>query len=309
MGMGQLFLNFYRSFYLRTGGFIPCKPLNRTVYPGDFFQVRKGEIVVLGNIFRNGIIIPKDATLKYGIKLDPAAWQLNNGITMRYTNYSNDNLPDSEIMYRNQVLEFAEKGSFGFKAHQPEAVRIMNWSELQQQLIIKLTQTIYSFRELYVVTETAAASDWVLAISGAEKAKLEMTSEVEDIAFDNFFDRVSAKAMRMKNIDFFHHEKHRKPIFFKAKKLAVQDERMEVFISELIYQQLDWNHWISSFYSPDLYHDPLPAPHVAGHTQINVLDMLQAGELNPNTALQYFKWTDATLDDVEQLFANYGYEL
>lgn len=306
--MRPLFLNFYRSFYLRTGGFIPCNPLNRAVYPGDFFQLRNGEVTLLGNIFRNGIITPRDATLKYGIKLDPAAWRLNSGMTKRYTGYGNNNLPDSEIVYNSQVLAFTEKGSFGFKAHHPEAARIMNWSELQQQLIIKLTQTIYSFRELYVVTETAAASDWVLAIAGSKKAELEMSSEVEDLAFEDFFEHVSAKAVRMKEIDFFHHEKHRKPVFFKAKKLAVQDERMEVFISELIYQRMEWNHWISSFYSPDLYHDPLPAPHLPGHAPINVLDMLQCGELNPNTALQYFKWTDTTLDDVEQLFVNYGYE-
>jgi hypothetical protein len=36
------------------------------------------------------------------------------------------------------------------------------------------------------------------------------------------------------------------------------------------------------------------------------LDMLQCNELNPNTALLYFKWVDANLDDVEKLFGAYG---
>ena len=34
--------------------------------------------------------------------------------------------------------------------------------------------------------------------------------------------------------------------------------------------------------------------------------MLQANELNPNTALLYFKWADANLDDIEKLFLVYG---
>lgn len=276
--MSRTFLNFYRSFYLRTGGFIPSSPITRAVYPGDFFQLRNGEIVVLGNIFRNGIITPTDAILRFGIQLDPATWQLSSGISKR---------ADIE----HQVIKFAEKGSFEFKAHHPEAARIMNWSELQQQLIIKLTQTIYSFRELYVVTETAATSGWTLAIAGAGKAELEITD------FDH-------AVIRMKDIDCFHHEKHRKPLFFKAKKLAVQDERLEVFISNLVSQEMEWNSWINSFYSPDLYQDPQPAPQVPGHSPIHLLDMLQCGELNPNTALQYFKWIDTSLDDVEKLFDN-----
>ena len=40
--------------------------------------------------------------------------------------------------------------------------------------------------------------------------------------------------------------------------------------------------------------------------QASILDMLQANELNPNTALLYFRWSDANLDDIEKLFTAYG---
>lgn len=33
---------------------------------------------------------------------------------------------------------------------------------------------------------------------------------------------------------------------------------------------------------------------------------LPPNELNPNTALLYFKWADANVDDVEKLFNQYG---
>ena len=262
----------------------------------------------MGNIFRNRIINPDECTLKYGIKLDAAAWQFTSGMAERYAGYGSDRLPQSETSYRSQVLTFASKGSFAFRGHRPELAKIMNWSELQQQLIIKLTQTIYSFRELYLVTEAAAASDWTLAVAGSKKAELEIASGLEEVPFEDLFGHLSATVVRRKDIAFFHHEKARKPLFFKAKKLAVQDERLEVFISELIYQQLDRNGWINSFYSPALYHDNLPEPQLPVHAQTGLLNMLQAGELNPNTALQYFKWVDTSLDDVEQLFVSYGYE-
>lgn len=306
--MKPFFLNFYRNFYLHTGGFIPSRSLVRNLYPGDFFQIRNGEIILLGNIFRNGVINPEECTLKYGIKLDAAAWQFTSGMTKRYAGYGSDHLPHSETLYNSQVLTFASKGSFAFQGHQPELAKIMNWSNLQQQLIIKLTQTIYSFRELYVVTETVAASDWALAIAGSKKAELQIASESEGVSFEDLFGHISATVVRRKDIAFFHHEKARKPVFFKAKKLAVQDERLEVFISELVYKQLDWNGWINSFYSPALYHDSLPVPQMPAHAQAGLLNMLQCGELNPNTALQYFKWVDTGLDDVEQLFVNYGNE-
>jgi hypothetical protein len=42
------------------------------------------------------------------------------------------------------------------------------------------------------------------------------------------------------------------------------------------------------------------------NAQACFLDMLQSNELNPNTALSYFKWADANLDDIEKLFGSYG---
>ena len=41
---------------MNTHGFIPTKPLNQNVYPGDFFQIINGEFIVLGNIFRKKVV-------------------------------------------------------------------------------------------------------------------------------------------------------------------------------------------------------------------------------------------------------------
>jgi hypothetical protein len=303
--MENVFRNFYRSFYLRTSGFMPASPLQQNFYPGDFFQVRNGEMIVLGNIFRNGIIAAEDAELG---KLSLGNWNFNDGVSKPYSGRGSGHSPiEGEFEFSKQVLAFANKGSFFFRASEPESVKILNWNSIQQQLIIRLTQTLYSFRELYVVTEVASASDWTLAISGSEKAELEIATDAENFGLVDIFGHHSAKTIQSKDIEYYHRETKRKPIFLKAKKLAVQDDKLESFISELISRTQGTDEWASSFYNYGFEHDGAHHPPSQRNAQASLLDMLKANDLNPNTALMYFKWADASLDDVERLFITYGY--
>lgn len=308
--MNSSSLSFYRNFYLKTGGFIPVKPLPHTLYPGDFFQIKRGEMITLGNIFHNNLIDPEEGVFRYGIKINPNGWHMADGIVKPYYHSDTKNvLEEAEILFNRQRLYFSRRGSYYFSATDPESVKLANWNELQQRLIIKFTQSCYSFRDLYVVTETAAASCWVLAVAAAADAELEVSVESEATEATELIRHPFAKMTRMQDIDFFYREPNRKPCFFKAKKLAVHDERTDIFISDLIAQGTGRNTWASNFFKCDYYYDPLqPQPLLPGVAQASVLDMLQANELNPNTALLYFKWIDATLDDVEKLFLSYGNE-
>ncbi|MGB8192688.1 MAG: hypothetical protein WCF67_12250, partial [Chitinophagaceae bacterium] len=186
--MENAYRNFYRSFYKSTGGFIPTKPLNRNIYPGDFFQLRNGEMIMLGNIFRSGIIDTEESKLGYNIRQNPAAWNFSDGVSKPYSGRGSGRGPaGDDFEFSKQVLAFRERGSFFFLAHHPESVKILNWNELRQQLIIKLTQTFYSFRELYVVTESATASDWTLTIAGDVKAELEIATDAENFGLVDIF--------------------------------------------------------------------------------------------------------------------------
>ncbi|MCW3071443.1 MAG: hypothetical protein JWO44_1333 [Bacteroidetes bacterium] len=306
--MENVYRNFYRSFYMRTGGFIPSNPLNHDVFPGDFFQVRNGEMIVLGNIFRSGIIDPGECTFAYGTKQNPAGWNFSDGLTKPYSGRGSGSSPVAgEFEFSRQILSFDKRGSFFFKGNDPESVKIMNWNELQQQLIIRLTQTFYSFRELYVVTESATAADWTLAIAGAEKAELEIATDAENFGLADIFGHHSAKTIQSKDIEYYHRETKRKPAFFKAKKLAVQDEKLDVFISELITERQSRHEWASDFYDYDFHYEQGYSSGLSGDVHTSLLDMLSANELNPNTALLYFKWADANLDDIENFFLRYGY--
>lgn len=305
--MESVFKNFYRNFYLRTGGFIPAKPINLSMFPGDFFQIRNGDILQLGNIFRNNIIDPENVNFGYGSKLNPAAWNFSDGIAKPYSGRGAGIAPiEGQFEFSKQVLSFSNRGSFLFKGSNPESVKILNWNELEQQLIIKLTQTLYSFRELYIVTESATTTDWTLAISGSDKGELEIATDTENFGLLDIFGHQSSKTIQSKDIEFYHREPKRKPSFFKAKKLVVQEEKMEVFISELLQQQLFQNEWATGFFEYEFQCDPVYMPQLRTNEQAGVLDMLQANELNPNTALSYFRWVDANTDDIEKLFLAYG---
>ncbi len=305
--MESSYLNFYRNFYMRTGGFIPTKPLNQNIYPGDFFQIRNGEMIVLGNIFRNRIVDPDDIEFGEVIKLNPANWSFSDGITKPYSGRGSGHGPiEGEFEFSKQIIAFSAKGSFFFKGNNPESIKIMNWNEVQQQLIIKMTQVLFSFRELYIVTETATTSDWTLAISGSKKGELEIATDSENFGLVDIFGHHAAKTIQSKEIEYYHREPNRKPVFYKAKKLVVQDEKLEVFISQLILQMQNKNEWANDFFNYEFFHDPVYSSHVPTSAQGCLLDMLQANELNPTTALLYFKWAEANLDDIEKLFLSYG---
>lgn len=306
--MNKLYRNFFRSFYIRTNGFIPTKPLNQHVYPGDFFQIRNEEMVFLGNIFSSNIVDPKKIDFGQGIQLNPASWTFSEGISKPYSGRgTGHNAIEGEFEFSKQILAFDTKGSFFFRGHNPEAVKILNWSSIQDELIIKLTQTHFSFRQVYLVTEIATTSDWTLAIGSSEKAELEIATGAENYGLVDIFGHSAAKTIQSKDIEYYHREPKRKPSFFKAKKLVVQNEKLDIFIDELINQRIYQSEWASNFYEQEVLHDPVHySTHITSNSQINVLDMLPCNELNPNTAPLYFRWADANLDDIEKLFLNYG---
>lgn len=304
--MKNITKKFYIDFYNRTNGFIPSKPLNQHIYPGDFFQIHKGEVIVLGNIFKNNIIAVDEVSLEYGIELNSYNWNFSNGVTKPYSGRDSGKNPiEGNFGYSKQILAFQEFGSFFFTSQQPKVVRILNWNEIASELIIKLTQVLYSFREVYVVTESVATESWSLVISGSNKGELEIASESEESGVIELFGKASSKTIQARDIEYYHKENKKIPSFFKAKKLIVQPEKLEVFISDLIRERTGVIDWANGLFKSNFHNETftISAPK---NKPISVLDMLQANQLNPNTALQYFTWENTNLDDVEKLFISYG---
>lgn len=305
--MDKIFRRYYRSVYMNTGGFFPSAPLNRRIMPGDFFQVKNGEMVVLGNIFRNSIIATADAEFVTGNRLNPSGWHFGDGLIKAYSGRgTGEGAMGDDFQYSRQVLAFNDAGSFYFHGHDPRSVQIKNWSQVAQSLIIKLTQTMYSFREVYVVTETATHSCFTLAVACSKDAELEMATEAESFGLVDIFGHPESKTIQSKDIEYFHRQLTPKPLFCKAKKLTVRESNTGAFVHRLMPQPIYAAGPENAYPYAEPGYEPDEFPMMSPYAQESVLEMLQANELNPNTALQYFTWTDASLDDVEKLFLTYG---
>jgi len=303
--MAAIYSNFYREFYLNTDGFIPTHPLDQTLFPGDFFQIRNGKIILLGNIFKLDLIEEMD--LQRGIPLPPSNWQFSSGINTTFSkqgdSYSEKGMPT--IQFLSQKLEFAEPGSFSFNGAKPESVRISNWNKFWESLTLKLTQTRYSFRKLYVVTEVATTSDWRLAIANRHDAELELWSDNEDSNWTDLFSISASKMVQTKDL-FWHKMEHkRRPCFFKAKKLIVNPQSLDTFIGNLSRNINLQGESAASFFNYEFHESPFSHKRTKElNTETHLLDMLQSTELNAANALQFFSWIDASLDDVELLCRN-----
>ena len=306
--MENAFKKFYRGFFLKTGGFLPTRPFNGTVLPGDLFQIQDGQTVVLGNIYRQGLTDPANYSILAGLNLNPAGWRFSEGFSQAYLGTENRTHNGGEQeTFRREVLAFKGRGSHLFQGDAPETVRIGNWSEIADQLIIKLTTTQFSFREVYVVTEAATTASWALAVCGGSFGKLELVSDEEDSPLGSLFGHLSSQRTQMREMAYFHRETVRRPSFFRAKKLVVRHDKVQRFVTELVAQQTYDNSWTREFFEYDIFPSgqPYPAP-MTPPAQASVLDMLQATQLNPNTALEYFRWEDTSLNDVERLFPSHG---
>jgi len=148
--------------------------------------------------------------------------------------------------------------------------------------------------------------DWTLAISGGSNAELEIITDEEGAVLMDVFGQPGASTLMTKDLEYYHHESKRKPMFFKAKKLIVQDEKLSIFMSELTGSRQLQQEWARDFYQYEFHYDEDYVAEIQHQAQSSLLDMLRASELNPNTALQYFAWREANLDDIEKLFTPYG---
>lgn len=306
--MKSVYKKFYQEAYNRTGGYIPVDPLTANAHPGDMFQIRDGRMVFLGSIFNPRIIEPYETDFEAEIKLNPSGWNFSSGTSKPYSGRGSGQNPiEGEFEFSKQIIAFESEGSFNYKGNNPCCVRIANWHDIKDELIIKLTQTYYSFREVYIVTETVLLDSWTLAVAGNEKAELEIATEAENFGLVDIFGHSSSRTIQSKDIEYYHHEKNRKPSFFKAKKLIVNNDKVEVFISSLIDSRTNYYNWAKSYFPYEFYGEDGVFMHQnTMNEQASLLDMLQGNQLNPNTALSYFSWANTSLDDINKLFTTYG---
>ncbi|MCC6370079.1 MAG: hypothetical protein IT236_03635 [Bacteroidia bacterium] len=298
--MNKLYHNFYRKLYLKTGGFLPAAPLSLNVFPGDFFQIRNGEMQVLGNLFRKNILNGQEVALLPEINLSEQTWSLSD-MSLEYANgIELSQHAESTLSLNEKQSNLILSGDFTFRANHPQSIKIKNWGDIEQTLIIKLTQTHYSFRDVYVVTESASASSFSLEIKNNENIDPYDNSNA-GATKPEITDLSEPKNSQQKN-NFFYKENKRRPLFFKAKKLVLFDEKKEVFVQSLMNESIGAIDWAKDFFKNSFELEQKTEPRSFQNTSESLPDMLPPNELNANTVLTFFKWADLSFDDIDKFF-------
>ncbi len=301
---------FYRKFYLSTNGYIPANPITQIVFPGDFFQIKNGRMIRLGNLYKEGFIDEEHTRInKKGVRLTNYSWKMSEGFKKEYAvrEVINNDYGEKAYNFTKQLLRYVNPGSFSFSAHKPESVRILNWDHIKDKLLVKFTQSEYSFRELYIVTEVVSAEHWTLAVSGQHDGELEVISAENDIGLVDVFGDSSSQAIMSKGMEVYTNREGRAPNFFKAKKLILREEISDAYFQNISENESELVDWAKEFYDYEFHgNDQFNFSHLGQNVVWDLVDVIISTQLNINNALQHFKWVDATMDDVAKFNLHYG---
>jgi hypothetical protein len=273
---------FYRHCYLKTG-WLPAQPLTHKLAVGDVCQIRNGRFMPLLNIGDAHLV--ENLLLGYDLPLDSPGWDLSQGTHQSFSETLTEQDPDGEqYQWTRQAVEFLHRGDFIFHAKSPKACLLLNWSQIRDDLTLKLTQLHYSFRHAYVVTGVATAEEWGLAVAGQADARLEMTAEVCDSDCYALLSHDTAKAERCTGIARFEASRGRAAHFFQAKKLVMSDTMVDRYLTRIVENK-----------------DELGNAEIAHWLRADLFDQIKSNELNLTTSISFFSWVDLSLDDVELL--------
>jgi hypothetical protein len=299
--MDRNLTQFYKDLFHNTGGYSPCGPLLEVVYPGDFFQIVEGKMVVLGNIYKMGFVDHDEIEIGNPTPLNPKQWNTKSGVTVPYLAKGDGvNVFEGEVDFFREIIQFENRGSYAFLANSPELIKILNWNEIRNGILIKLVQTEFSFRDVYVVTECVTASEWTLAVAASNDAEIKIEKRSSEGYKGSFFGDREKNVSESKNLAFYHQEKNRKSNFFKAQRIVPNYDALEEYRQTRTLNTEPKCKWVKEFYDYNFTCDPshVAVPITAYSYGIN---LLKGNVLNANTALHYFEWQTFGLKDLERL--------
>jgi hypothetical protein len=279
-------IDFYRQCYLKTG-WLPAQPLTHKLAVGDVCQIRNGRFLPLLNIGDAHLV--ENLLLSYDIPLDTSldrpGWNLSQGTHQSFSEILTEQNPNGEpYQLTRQAVEFLHRGNFIFHAKSPQACLLLNWSQIRDDLTLKLTQLHYSFRHAYVVTGVATAENWGLAVAGQAGARLEMSAEISDSNCYALLSHDTARVERSTGIACFEAARGTAAHFFQAKKLVMSDAMFDRYLTRVVENK-----------------DELGNAELAHWLRADLFDQIKSNELNLTTSISFFNWVDMSLDDVELL--------
>jgi hypothetical protein len=280
-GMFMFKKNFYQNCYEKTG-WVPMQALTQAIALGDVCQIQQGRMQPLLNVASMNLIEPLCRSEK--IALPTVQWGISQGVQQTLCELHNVQEEGANYQWTKQVLVFDAPGSFAFHGCAPQAQWLLNWAQIKDEVTLKLTQLQYSFRHIYFITAVASMADWALAVAGQAGAQLEMSAEVENSDYFALLSHQTARNERSKGMAC-QEKGHGQPAhFFQAKKLVLSDTTYDRYLQHIL-----------------LHHGACGLHPMLQLLRTDPLNLLKANELNLTTAIDFFNWTDISLNDVELL--------
>lgn len=276
--------NFYRDCYLQTG-WLPMQPLTQAVAVGDVCQVLQGRFQPLLNLEHAHLVEPLHTSAP--VPLAPPDFSLARNVILAASEARwSDDGDGEQRQWTRQALEFAQAGDFLFYCKEARARLLRNWHQLRDDATIKLTQTHFGFREVYVVTGIARTDEWALAVAGQPGARLEMSAAGDNGNWHALLGHASARTERSQGMASYEVGRGQPAYFFKAKKLILSDKMHDRYLNHLFDNEARHSHL-----------------EIASWNKASLLNLSRANELTLNTCIEFFSWADLSLDDVERLEA------
>ncbi|MDU8498230.1 hypothetical protein RYB01_03430 [Pseudomonas syringae] len=275
---------FYQDCYLKTG-WLPMQPLAQRLAVGDACQLRQGRFQPLLNIADAHLI--ERIGVSQPVVLDPVDWRLSGDVqqTFSETLWAEDDEGERRA-FTKQVLEFNQAGGYLFSAAQVSASLMTNWSQIRDEVTLKLTQLHYGFTDVYVVTGVARANDWALAVSGRAGGRLDVSASSGNSDHHVLLGHASARVEQRHGSVDFEQSEGRPAHFFRAKKLVISDAMHDHYLKQLLENTAD-----------------LRPGEIANWLNASLLNLVKSNELNLTTSINFFAWADLSLDDIERLTA------
>lgn len=272
---------FLRDCYLQTG-WLATPDLLRQVAVGDVFQIQAGQLLNLASL--PALHLTHAAQLSPAIPLSSQDFCLQNGVSSK-TWQIEAATPEPLDSYSSRLeLEFAWPGSYLFRCQTIQAEYLMNWQQLRDDLILKLSQLHYQFRQVYVVTAVARAEHWDLSIAGQAEASLIYASSNQTA---HYFDLLGAQQRQLQASRGLARQQSSANLpahFIQAKALTLSDSAKDKMLRQIIEGQAGTN-----------------AMQRANWLRADWMNLFKNPDPSLNSCIDLFSWRDFNLDDVEKL--------
>ena len=275
----EFYRAFFRDCYLQSG-WIPVQPFGHSIANGDLFQIQNGQLLSLLNIQQLALTHSEEYSDK--VRLREQDWPNNFACVQTQNNAYTEQTDSGFSQIRQQNYSFEQTGAYLFRGRNPQGRFMLNWHKIAEELIVKLTQSKFTFQEVCIVTDVAEIPQWGLAIAAQANASLQLVAATN--SGNCLFEEENCQMSDSSYLSVYEHSHSRPLYFFRAKKLLLSAKKRDHYLKRMLHNDAA----IESSYHK-------------GWLQTSLLNLASSNELNINSCVDFFDWQDVGMDEVVKL--------